>query len=208
MPRGDIVARGGGRRDGRLLLLGLRPALLASVRDLLGEVNQKISSSASASTRRRPPWPPSPPWSWARASFGVRKLLGLWGRLVLLQEPLGKDGHGLLGKHEEQRNVVGGAHIAASLLSLGLGPALLARVGEDLLLQLVQRRSSASPAGASPALRFFFWMWSGGSPEAAVLDLVLRGLTQPAILVMNSANPHVTHPGATGTLAHDARAHP
>ena len=55
--------------------------------------------------------------------------------------------------------------------------------------------------GASPALRFFFWMWSGGSPGAArFLISMLGGLTQPAILVMNSANPHVMHAGSLPVL--------
>ena len=76
---------------------------------------------------RRPPWPPSPPWSWARASFRGTGASWAWGRLVLLREPLGKDGHGLLGKHEEQGNVVGGARaIAARAFSaLDLGPRFL-----------------------------------------------------------------------------------
>ena len=90
---------------------------------------------------------------------------------------LGRRGHGLLGKHEEERDVVGGArgHRRESLLSLGLGPALLARVRENLLLELVQRHVVRVAGFASLAL-LLLDVKRGLPGLGAVLDGNGRGL--------------------------------
>mmetsp|Transcript_14 Transcript_14/g.73 ORF Transcript_14/g.73 Transcript_14/m.73 type:complete len:438 (+) Transcript_14:110-1423(+) len=177
---GDVVARSFSRGGDRLLLrLGLRAALLAGVRDLLlGEVDEgdlviRLSLRGGGDGHGSL----LSLGLGAALLAGVRELLGLGRGLVLLDGALGKEGHGLLGKHEEQRDVVGGArgHRRESLLSLGLGPALLARVRENLLLELVQRHVVRVAGFASLAL-LLLDVKRGLAGLGAVLDGNGRGL--------------------------------